>query len=70
MTKFSVSVDDAKRLLHQTDYSYLSMWHQENLEKELASLPQPPELGPVSEDQYRLVMLEDALNQIGRRRKR
>ncbi len=67
---FKVSVEDAKRLLSSTDFAYLSVWHQEELPKALVELPQPPEMGMVDDDQYKLAMLDHALAEVGRRRTR
>lgn len=67
---FTVTIEDAKRLLNATDFAYLSTWHREDLAKALSELPQPPEMGMVDDDQYKLAMLDHALAEAGRRRTR
>lgn len=70
MHRWTVSVEDAKRLLSSTDFAYLAVWFQDDLAKSLADLPQPPEMGMAEDDEYKLSMLDHALAEAGRRRTR
>lgn len=65
MFEFKLTMEDIERLCDPKDAAYFKSLP--DIEERLRNCEQPGDMGPVSEDDYKLAMIEDLLVRAGRK---